>query len=100
MAKGKKIVWSFDALDQLEKALTWISQNSPSHAEILEVGILEKVSQASLNPERFPPDKYKLDNLGNFRCFTVHKYRVSFKVSRNEIRILRIRHVKQKPESF
>lgn len=54
----------------------------------------------SVHPFRYPPDKNKDDNDGSYRAFVKHKYRVAYRVSENEIRILRIRSEKQEPLSY
>jgi plasmid stabilization system protein ParE len=51
-------------------------------------------------PEKYPPDKFRLDNEGNYRAFETHSYRISYKFTDREIRILRIRHVRQSPKPY
>lgn len=62
--------------------------------------ILEAIKKLSTYPEIHPPDRFKQLNDGNFRAFQKHSYRISYYVSDHEIIILRIRHVKQKPEEY
>lgn len=84
----------------MSQALRWVSEESIQGAELVENGIAKKLVQASLNPFRFPADKYKIENKGDFRCFVTHSYRLSFRVKKTEIRVLRIRHVRQKPKNY
>lgn len=100
MAKARKIVWAEDALEALCSALEWISAQSIQNAERFESELLEKLEQARKNPERFPPDRYKMDNAGAFRSFVSHNIRLSYKVTKNEIRVLRIRHIRQEPKHY
>jgi plasmid stabilization system protein ParE len=98
--KKREIVWESSALDSINKALIWISEKSIQGAETVETGINKKLHQASINPYRFPPDEFKIGNTGNFRSFVSHSYRISYKVNEKEIRVLRTRHVKQKPTNY
>lgn len=100
MEEERKIVWNSAPFEAICEALKRISGESIQGAETVEVGIDKKLQQARINPFRFPPDKFKIGNTGNFRCIVSHSYRITYKVNENEIRVLRIRHVKQKPKSF
>jgi plasmid stabilization system protein ParE len=96
----RKIIWNHTALETLSKALQWISQESIQGAETVENGIIRKLNQASINPYRFPPDGLKINNSGDFRFFITHSYRITYRIAKTEIRVLRIRHIKQKPISY
>jgi plasmid stabilization system protein ParE len=52
------------------------------------------------HPEKHPPDRFKKDNNGNFRAFEKHSCRVAYYIAETEIRILRVRHVKQEPKEY
>jgi len=62
--------------------------------------IMKAVDELPLNPEKYPPDKYKKDNPGNYRAFEKYSLRVAYKHTNEEIRILRIRHVRQEPKPY
>jgi len=65
-------------------------------AEAVEHSILKKIDQVVAYPEKYPPDKFKRNNPGNnYRAFETHSYRVSYRYTKTEIRILRVRHVRQ-----
>ena len=81
----RRIIWDESALNELVSALQWISQSSVQGAEVVEDGVLNAIVEASHNPERHPPDKYKRNNPGNFRAFEIHNYRVSYCYTNNEI---------------
>ena len=80
--------------------MEWISKESIQRADQVEKAILETIEKTAVNPERFPPDKFKRDNPGIFRAFETHNYRISFTFNEEEVRILRGRHVKQKPIEY
>jgi len=52
------------------------------------------------HPEEYPLDKFKKDNSGNYRAFEKYSYRVAYRHTAHEIKILRLRHVKQEPKSY
>jgi len=52
------------------------------------------------NPEKHNLDKFKVNNDGHFRAFEKHKIRVTYFISKNEIRIVRVRHTKMNPKNF
>jgi plasmid stabilization system protein ParE len=95
-----KVIWNKEALENIAKAIEWISQESELQAERVEEAILTKVDGLVKNPEKYPPDKFKTNNNGNYRAFETHSYRVSYRHTETAIRILRIRHVKQKPREY
>ncbi|MEI9944931.1 MAG: type II toxin-antitoxin system RelE/ParE family toxin [Chitinophagaceae bacterium] len=69
-------------------------------AEKFKKDIFFKIELLPKHPERHAPDKYKLKNDGSFRAFELHHYRISYKYSKKEIRILRVRHTKMNPENY
>lgn len=52
------------------------------------------------NPEKDHLDKFKVNNNGQYRAFEKHKIRVTYFISKNEIRIVRERHTKMNPKNF
>ncbi|MBY0435449.1 MAG: type II toxin-antitoxin system RelE/ParE family toxin [Cyclobacteriaceae bacterium] len=100
MEGERKIIWETSALETLIKALRWISNDSIQGAETVEKSIVEKLQKARVNPYRFPRDQMKIGNTGNFRYFISHSYRVSYRITETEIRVLRVRHVKQNPRLY
>lgn len=95
--KVRRIVWNVSALDRFTKELEAIAQTSYSKAEQVEQAILTKLQQAVDMPERHAKDKYKQNNPGHYRAFETNDYRVSYRYDEKQIRVLRIRHVRQKP---
>ena len=74
--------WSRASELQLKKAFDYIRKDS----EIL-----------SLNPERFPPDKFKMNNDGSYRAFELHRYRISYVILKEVVLIVRLRHTAMSP---
>ncbi len=94
------IKWNKSALNQLINAISYIQEQSIQASETVQVDILTSISKLIDNPEKFPPDKFKLKNDKSFRAFELHSYRIAYRYKNNEIRIIRVRHVKQNPKMY
>ena len=95
-----EVNWNKRAYSFLQKAYETIKEHSPTNAEKVRQEILSITRELPKNPGRYPPDKFKKNNPGNYRAFEKHSYRVAYKHSEKEIRTLRIRHVKQEPKRY
>ena len=101
MVKGKPgIVIDNLAKIQLRKAYEFIRLDSPKNAEKVKAKILGSIKELADRPEKYPPDKYRLNNDGSFRAFEIYKYRISYHVSPQQITVTRIRHTKMKPKKY
>ncbi len=97
---ARVIVWNKRPSKFLAQALKRISEDSVLQAERVEEKIVASVKSIIPNPERHPPDKFKKDNSGQFRAYEVVSFRIAYKITDAQIRILRIRHVKQEPKEY
>ena len=95
-----RIVWDIQARQSFRKYINHIKSDSLNSAEIVRKDILKMISELPNHPKRFPPDKFKKNNDGNFRAFEKHSCRIAYFVTQSQIRILRIRHVKQEPREY
>jgi plasmid stabilization system protein ParE len=99
---GKKIIWSFDALNQLEDIHFYILFESKS------LRVADKVTEAifeSTKILKFTPEIYKLDiqrknNDGSFRAYYQYNYKISYRIVKEQIQILRVRHTSRKPRKW
>lgn len=93
------VVWNKRAYASLQKAYKTIMEDSIQNAEMVRNEIL-RITREDLptNPEKYPLDRFKRDNSGNHRAFEKYSYRISYRFTFKEIRILRLRHVKQEPQ--
>jgi plasmid stabilization system protein ParE len=98
--RARKIKWSPLALQSMVLALTTISADSAQGAEEVEKAIMGRIETAAVRPERYPVDKFKGKKSDQFRAFETHSFRVSYRYTRSEIRILRVRHVRQAPKLY
>ena len=94
------IKWNKRAINQLIKAIEYIEDYSVQNAEKVKNDLLNEISTLTAHPEKYNPDKYHVNNDGSFRAFELHRYRVSYRYTKNEIRIIRIRHTKRSPKNY
>ncbi|MEX2567810.1 MAG: type II toxin-antitoxin system RelE/ParE family toxin [Cyclobacteriaceae bacterium] len=92
------VSWTKSAYSSLQKAYEKIKENSPASAEKVKDTILFMTRNLPDHPEKYPLDRFKKDNPGNYRAFEKYSYRIAYRHTANEIKILRFRHVKQEPK--
>ena len=97
---GKKIIWSSDALNQLEDIHFYIFFESKSLkiADKVVNTIFDSTEILKTQPEIYKLDKQKTNNDGSFRVYSVYDYAVSYQITEENISILRVRHNAQKPK--
>ncbi|MFN0082455.1 MAG: type II toxin-antitoxin system RelE/ParE family toxin [Ferruginibacter sp.] len=95
-----EIHWNAPAKKQLRKIYDYIEEESPQNAKNVINKIIEKIETLDNNPERFGLDKYKINNDGSYCYFEIYRYRVSFRIYKTYIRILRIRSTDQEPLEY
>ncbi len=93
-------VWSQLAKKQLKEAYIFIKQTSPQNAEKIKDEIIDLSITLATNPEIYPLYKYKLNNDGTYRAFELYHYRISFRVLKDVIRIVRMRHTSRSPLNY
>lgn len=101
MKKAKLVVvWDKPTYIMFQQAYDYIKEDSLINAAKFREGILKIIDSLPDRPEKHPPDKYKEVNKGNYRAFEKYSYRIAYKITEKEIKILRIRHVKQEPKKY
>jgi plasmid stabilization system protein ParE len=95
VVKKRKITWDKLALHYFRNAIRYIRKDSPQNADKVKMEVLKKISELSIYPEIHNPDKYKINNNGNFRSFELYHFRVGYLVKEDEIIIARIRNTNQ-----
>lgn len=93
-------VWSKTAMSELRKAYRYIQLDSIQNAEMVRDDIIDISITLPRNPEKYPLDKLKKNNDGTWRVFEKHHYRVSYKITPDVIRIVRLRHTSRSPTNF
>lgn len=71
MVKKSKpsIVWSNHAAASFKKIYEQIKEHSYANAEKVREGIIKIIDKLPSHPEKYPPDKLKKNNPGNYRAF-------------------------------
>lgn len=97
-----KIIWSIDALTQLEDIHFYILFESKSItiADKVVDKIFESTKILKTNPEIYKLDKVKINNDGTFRTYYVYNFQISYRISSNSIQILRVRHNARIPKDL
>lgn len=94
------VVWTPKAIAELRKAYDYICKDSPQNAKKVVDELILLTDQLSLQPEMFPPDKFKKNNDGSWRAFEKHRYRISYRITRLEVRVVRMRHASRTPRQY
>jgi plasmid stabilization system protein ParE len=99
---GKKIIWSSDALNQLEDIHFYILFESKSLrvADKVTEAIFESIKILKYSPEIYELDIQRKNNDGSFRAYYQYNYKISYRIVEEKIQILRVRHTSRKPRKW
>jgi plasmid stabilization system protein ParE len=100
MVKQPKVVIDEEAKRSLREAYLYNKKDSLQNAGKVRNTILATIKELAKHPERHSPDKYRRENDGSYRAYEVYKYRISYHVSPEGIRVIRIRHTKMNPLEY
>ena len=95
--KNRIVKWDAEAKLYFKQAIQYIKQESPQGANKVKQAILQQTSVLKTDAGIYEPDKFKVENDGTYRALTVFSYRITYKVTNEEVLILRIRHTSQNP---
>jgi addiction module RelE/StbE family toxin len=94
------VVWSKSAKAELKKAFDYIALDSLQNAQIVRDELIDATIELAKNPEKHPFDQFKTENDGSWRAFEKHHYRISYRILKSEIRIVRLRHTSRSPLNY
>ena len=101
MVNTRVLVWDKVALNNLKNIFDYLkAENNLVFAKEVKDIILKSTKELLANPNLFEQDRFKSDNDGTYRAFEKFKYRVAYKTTENQIRILRIRHSNREPIEY
>lgn len=101
VSKKFRVVIDEEAKKSLHKAYGYIKKDSLQNAEKVRAKILTTIKELPKNSGRHAPDKYRIKNEdGAYRAYEIYKYRITYHVSSEEIRIIRIQHTKMNPLKY
>jgi plasmid stabilization system protein ParE len=94
------ITWDEDARLYFKAAIKFIKKESAQGAEKVRLEILNTIDSLPTNPLIFEEDRFKFSNDSTYRAFVVYHYRITYKINKDSILILRIRHTSQEPLEY
>jgi plasmid stabilization system protein ParE len=100
VTETRSIIWDEDARLYFKAAIKYIKKESAKGAKKVRIEILEAISSLPTNPFIFEEDRFRYNNDGTYRAFTVYHYRITYKVNKETIDILRMRHTSQEPLQY
>ena len=101
MSKKRKVIWDNEARSYLRQAIAYIRKDSPQNADNVKKDILASVRSLTSYPEKqYAPDKFRKNNDGSYRAYEIHHFRISYFISDEVIRIVRIRHTGMEPKGY
>lgn len=93
----KTIRWDNQAKLYFKQAVKYLKQESPTASEKVKQAILKRVASLVSDYAIYEEDRFKRENDGSYRSCEVYHYRITYKILKDEILILRVRHTSQDP---
>ncbi len=100
MVNTRVLVWDKVALNHLKDIYDYLKTGDKVFAKEVKDTILKTAKELVVNPNLYEQDRFKSDNDGSFRAFVKFKYRVAYKITEDQIRILRVRHTSREPIEY
>jgi len=94
----RKVVWSEEAIDDLNYYCREISKESSSAAKKVRSVILATAKELSNFPYMYQMEEHFLDNTGDIRRFFCWRYRVVYQVQEKKVVILNVIHTRMNYE--
>ncbi len=94
------VVWSNSVKAELRKAFEYIALDSLQNAQMVIDTLIDMTMDLPENPGKHSLDKFKKSNDGTWRAFEKHHYRISYRILKNQIRIIRMRHTSKSPLTY
>lgn len=69
VTKRRSVIIDNEAKFQLHLAYNYIREDSFQNAEKFRNKILASIKELIKNPEKYPPDKYRINNDGSYRAY-------------------------------
>jgi plasmid stabilization system protein ParE len=87
-----RVIWDSRAKESLKAITLFIKEESPAAAQKVRIELLKLTASLKRMPERFSAEPY-LEHKGNeYRSIAKWSYKIIYRVSEKEIRILEIVH--------
>lgn len=87
-----RVIWDKRANESLKAIISYIKEESPTAAKKVRTELLKLTASLDKKPERFSKEPY-LEHKGNeYRSIAKWSFKIIYRVSENEVRILEIFH--------
>ncbi len=101
MVDNRDLVWDKEALSHLKEIYDFLKKGDDlAHANEVKNSIIKTTQDLIKNPFIFEQDRFKFDNDSSFRAFETFKYRIAYKITEKQIRILRVCHTSREPIEY
>ncbi len=101
MVEKRDLVWDKGALKHLKEIYDFLKKGEDlAFANEVKNTILTTTQELIKNPFIFEQDRFKFDSDSSYRAFVKYKYRVAYKITEKQIRILRVRHTSREPIEY
>ena len=101
MVGNRVIVWDKNAFEHFKEAFGDLKETKNlSYATKFRNKILKSVSELLDNPELYERDRFRIDNDGSYRAFENFNFRITYKITETQIKILRVRHSSREPVEY
>jgi addiction module RelE/StbE family toxin len=95
-----EIIWSKRAFEQLKQIKEFIKEDSPKGSEKVVKAIVKRVQTLSTHAMLYEADRFKISNDGSYRATTIYKFRVVYRITSEQVIILKILHTARLPKKY
>jgi plasmid stabilization system protein ParE len=100
MKKQYRVIIPLIAKESLHDIFEYIKIDSPSAAIKVRKKLIEIAKSLKNLPERFSKEHYLSNRKGNYRSVVQWHYKIIYKVSENDVTILRFMHTSRDPKEI
>ncbi|MCE2993985.1 MAG: type II toxin-antitoxin system RelE/ParE family toxin [Cyclobacteriaceae bacterium] len=100
MKKYYRVIIPPIAKESLREIFEYIKTDSPSAAIKVQKKLIEVAKSLKNLPERFSKEHFLSEKKGNYRSVVQWHYKIIYKVSENEVTIIRFMHTSKDPKGI
>jgi plasmid stabilization system protein ParE len=98
--KPFEVRWSKRSLDQLHEIHEYIKQDSRQGADKVVKSIAKRVDSLSTHAMIYEADRFKRNNDGSYRATSIYKFRIIYRITENQVAVLKILHTARLPRKY
>jgi addiction module RelE/StbE family toxin len=100
MKKYYRVIIPPIAKESLREIFEYIKTDSPTAAIKVQKKLIEVAKSLKNLPERFSKEHFLSEKKGNYRSVVQWHYKIIYKVSENEVTIIRFMHTSKDPKGI